>query len=47
MNFFCLFSEKKRAIISSVREKICGDPSDKLICCPTGGSADIQAAPGE
>merc|ERR1712154_20402 len=26
--------EKKRKIISQVREKVCGDRRDRLICCP-------------
>merc|ERR1712222_291811 len=26
--------EKKRMIISQVREKVCGDRRDRLICCP-------------
>ena len=29
---------KKRSIISQVREKVCGERSERLICCPQEGS---------
>jgi len=29
---------KKRSIISQVREKVCGERSERLICCPEEGS---------
>lgn len=37
--------DKKRKIISQVREKVCGDRRDRLICCPEETSSSIL--PGE
>ena len=33
--------DKKRKIISQVREKVCGDRRDRLICCPEATSDSI------
>merc|ERR1712227_72551 len=33
--------DKKRKIISQVREKVCGDRRDRLICCPEETSSSI------
>lgn len=37
--------EKKRKIISQVREKVCGDRRDRLICCPQA-TPDVGRSPG-
>jgi len=40
-------SEKKAKIIENVREKICGNLEDKLICCPVEGGQDAGVEGGQ
>jgi len=35
---------EKRKIISQVRERVCGERRDRLICCPADSPADLQGA---
>ena len=38
--------ERKRKIISQVREKVCGDRKDRLICCPQATTDVVGRSPG-
>ena len=38
--------ERKRKIISQVREKVCGDRRDRLICCPQATPDVVGRSPG-
>ena len=38
--------DKKRKIIKEVRDKVCGDRRDRLICCPETSPSLSASAPG-